>query len=74
MVTVATEKIDFTKPIPSGTIIEIVGNILHVGNTSLKVEVNIYIEQMYNDFKEKAITGVFTFVSVDENKKPLKII
>jgi len=36
MVTVSSDRIDFTKPIPSGTIIELVGKIIHIGNTSFE--------------------------------------
>src|ERR1700710_92565 len=54
MVTVSSDKIDFKKPIPAGTIIELVGSVSHVGNTSLKVDVDIYIEQMYAEGRELA--------------------
>ena len=74
MVTVSSDKIDFNKPIPSGTIIELVGKVLHIGNTSLKVLVEIYVEEMYSFSREKAITGTFTFVAVDSNKRPVKIM
>jgi len=74
MVTVSSDKIDFNKPIPSGTIIELVGKVLHIGNTSLKVLVEIYVEEMYSFSREKAITGTFTFVAVDSNKHPVKIM
>lgn len=74
MVTVSTEKIDFNKPIPGGTIIELMGRVISVGNTSLKVEVKIYVEEMFNENRYEAVTGIFSFVSIDENKKPLKII
>jgi acyl-CoA hydrolase len=74
MVTVSSDKIDFNKPIPSGTIIELVGKVQHIGNTSLKVLVEIYVEEMYSFSREKAITGTFTFVAVDSNKHPVKIM
>lgn len=74
VVTVSSDKIDFTKPIPAGTLIELIGRVTHVGNTSMKVQVEIYIEQMYSTHREKAISGSFTFVAVDEHKKPLKIL
>jgi len=74
MVTVSSDKIDFKKSIPAGTIIELIGRISHVGNTSLKVNVEIYIEQMYAEGRELAIHGSFTFVAIDENKKPVKIV
>jgi acyl-CoA hydrolase len=73
-VTVSSDKIDFTKPIPAGTIIELIGTITRIGNTSLDVKVEIYIEQMYTNHREKAISGNFTFVALDENKKPIKIL
>ncbi len=74
MVTVSSDRIDFTKPIPAGTIIELIGRVSSVGRTSLKVEVEIYIEEMYNHNREKAITGSFTFVAIDENKKPVSVL
>lgn len=74
MVTVSSDRIDFNKPIPAGTIIELIGQIKSVGRTSLKVKVDIYIEQMYATKREKAITGMFTFVAIDENKKPVVIV
>ena len=73
MVTVSSDKIDFTKPIPAGTIVELVGTVTYVGNTSLKVQVDVFIEQMYSDHREKAITGVFTLVAVDEHKRPIPV-
>ena len=74
VVTVSSNKIDFTKPIPAGTIIELVGKVVHVGNTSLKVSVEIYIEEMYADGREKAISGEFTFVAIDEHKQTMKVL
>ena len=73
VVTVSSDRIDFTKPIPAGTIIELVGKVIHIGNTSLKVSVEIFIEEMYSEGRDKAITGTFTFVAIDENKRPIKI-
>ncbi|MCO5258974.1 MAG: acyl-CoA thioesterase [Crocinitomicaceae bacterium] len=74
MVTVSSDRIDFKMPIPSGTIIELVGKVTYLGNTSLKIRVDIYIEQMYENKREKAISGDFTFVAVDSEKRPVKIV
>ncbi|HLT65175.1 MAG TPA: acyl-CoA thioesterase [Flavobacterium sp.] len=74
MVTVSSDKIDFNKPIPAGTIVELIGKVIHVGNKSLKVGVEIYIEEMYSDVRYLAINGVFTFVALDNDKKPTKVI
>lgn len=74
MVTVSSDKIDFNKPIPAGTIIELIGTVTKVGNTSIKVRVEIDIEQMYSDHRENAISGEFTFVAIDENKQPVPVL
>jgi acyl-CoA hydrolase len=74
MVTVSSDRIDFKMAIPHGTIIELVGHVVHVGTTSLKVEVDIYVEQMYDTHREKAISGSFTFVAIDDQKRPTKIV
>lgn len=74
MVTVSSDRIDFKKPIPHGTIIELIGKVTYLGTTSLKVRVDIFIEEMYSTVREKAITGEFTFVAIDENKKAIAII
>ncbi len=74
MVTVSSDRIDFKKPIPAGTIVELIGKVSYLGNTSIKVRVEIYIEQMYSDHREKAVSGEFTFVAIDENKQPAKVL
>lgn len=74
MVTVSSDRIDFTRPIPHGTIIELIGTVIHVGKSSLKVEVDIFVEQMYSTHREKAISGTFTFVAIDDQKRPTQIV
>jgi acyl-CoA hydrolase len=74
MVTVSSDKIDFTRSIPAGTIIELIGKVIHTGKTSVRVSVEIYIEEMYSFVREKAISGTFTLVAVNENKRPVPIL
>lgn len=73
VVTISTGQVDFKRPIPSGILVELVARVVKVGRTSLKVEVNIFLEELYSDKREKAITGHFNFVAIDENKKPTPI-
>lgn len=74
LVTVSTEKINFTHPIPSGTIIELIGKVIRVGTTSLTVNVSIFLEDMYSEGREEVIHGQFNFVAVDDQGKPVKIL
>lgn len=73
VVTVSSDRINFNRPIPAGKIIELIGKVVKVGRTSLSVSVEIYIEDMYSDDREQAITGTFTLVAIDENKRPVRI-
>ena len=74
MVTVSSDRVDFNSPIPSGTIAEFVAQVYEVGNTSLKVKVEIFLEEMYSDKRFKAIEGSFTFVAIDEHRKPTRVL
>ena len=74
VVTVSTDKIDFSTPIPQGPIIELVARVHKVGRTSCVVKVAIFMEDMYSYKRNKAVTGLFTFVAVGEDKKPIAIM
>lgn len=74
LVTVSSDRIDFKHPIAAGSIVELVGRVVHVGNTSLKVEVQVFVEDMYSASREHAIQGVFSFVAVDENMRPVPVL
>ena len=74
VVTVSTDKIDFTEPIPQGSLVELIANVIKVGNTSCVVQVDIFMENMYEEGRKKAVTGLFTFVAIDDNKNPVKMV
>ncbi|MHA6494260.1 acyl-CoA thioesterase [Pseudomonas borbori] len=74
LVTVSSDRIDFNHPIPAGSIVELVGRVIKVGNTSLKVEVEVFVESMYQDGRERAISGVFSFVAIDDKQKPVPVL
>ena len=73
MVTVSSDKVDFTHPIPGGTLVELTGNVVRVVTTSLQVRVELYVEQMYSEERQLAVTGLFTFVAVDEHRRPVPV-
>ncbi|TDO94942.1 acyl-CoA thioesterase [Flavobacterium sp. 245] len=74
VVTISTGQIDFKKAIPAGTLIELVAKVDSVGRTSCKIHVDIFMEQMYSELRETVVSGTFSFVAVDENKKPVPIL
>ncbi|MFE1814848.1 acyl-CoA thioesterase [Metapseudomonas otitidis] len=74
LVTVSTDRIDFKHPIPAGSIVELIGRVVKVGNTSLKVEVEVFVEGMYEAGRERAISGAFSFVAIDDDKRPVPVL
>ncbi|WP_062058967.1 acyl-CoA thioesterase [Aquimarina longa] len=74
MVTISTDKIDFEKPIPEGTIVELIARVTEVGKTSCLVKVDIFKEDMYSYDREIAVSGHFKFVAIDNDKKPINIL
>ena len=72
-VTVSCDRIDFKNPIPADTLVELIGKVKDVGNTSLKVSIDVFVEDMYNESREKAVSGDFTLVAIDKDKKATRI-
>ncbi|HAG38368.1 MAG TPA: acyl-CoA thioesterase, partial [Pseudoalteromonas sp.] len=64
----------FKEAIPAGTFAELIAKVVHVGNTSLKVDVDICLETMHKDDKHSAISGSFTFVAVDDDHRPTPVV
>lgn len=73
-VTASLDQINFKKPIPEGTIVELIAQVVHVGRTSMRIQVDVFLEYMHQDGREKAITGTFTFVALDDQKQPVPIV
>jgi len=74
VVTISTGKIDFKKPIPYGTIAELVGTVKNVGAVKLEIKVQIFIEQKYTENRELAVEGSFFFAAVDDDNQPVKLL
>ena len=72
-VTVSCDRIDFKNPIPADTLVELIGKVKYVGNTSLKVSIDVFVEDMYNESREKAVSVDFTLVAIDKDKKATRI-
>jgi acyl-CoA hydrolase len=74
MVTIKSDKVDFKHPIPAGSIIELIAYVKSVGRTSLVVHVDIFLEEMYAEKRHKVIEGEFTFVAIDDDKRPIPVL
>ncbi|MEZ0611486.1 hotdog domain-containing protein [Fibrella sp. WM1] len=46
MVTISSDSLNFTMPIPAGTLVELISRIEQIGRTSLKITVSIFVEDV----------------------------
>jgi acyl-CoA hydrolase len=53
---------------------ELIGKVKTIGSSSLKIEVDVFVEETYREHRGKAVSGAFTFVALDERRKPAKIL
>lgn len=72
-VTVYVGGIRFLKPISIGEVIKINAYVIHTGNTSIHIAVDVYSRNFSQKEFEKKTHCVIVFVSVDENGKPIRV-
>lgn len=69
----SSEQVDFIRPIPTASLIELVGRVEKVGNTSVGIRVDVFLEKMLEEGRDKAVTGSFTLVAINEHHRPVKL-
>ena len=72
-VTVSVDNIQFLSPLKSGTIAEITGKIVNVSYAKIEIKVEIFVEEIYETNRYKAIDALFVFACIDDNHKPVRI-
>ncbi len=72
-VTAGIEKMSFLKPVQVGELVSFYAKIIHYGNTSIKVEIEVWSYSPVLKEENKVTDGVFVFVAVDETRSPIKI-
>lgn len=77
MATVAVNSFVFKKPVFVGDLVSVYGTISRVGNTSLTVSLEVYAERrMIGEFTEEVVKvteAEFTYVAIDDNRRPRPI-
>ncbi|ULT40314.1 acyl-CoA thioesterase [Niabella defluvii] len=68
------EQVEFIRPVPAASLVELIGYVEKVGNTSLRIHVDLFLEKMLEEGREKVVSGSFTLVAINEHHKPVKII
>lgn len=71
--TIAIEAMRFLKPVYVGDEVSLYAEILHVGRTSMRIEVEAWRRSREGEEVEQVTEGVFTFVAIDAYRKPRPI-
>jgi acyl-CoA hydrolase len=74
MVTVICDKIRFRIPVTEGKTLRIVGKVISAGVIKAVIRVEVWIKDDTVLNRKCAVEGQFTFVAVDEEGKPARII
>jgi acyl-CoA hydrolase len=73
-VTASVDRIDFLHPISLGDAVTLTASVNRVFNTSMEVGVEVYAQNFREGTKILTNTAYLTFVSVDNNGKPVTAI
>jgi len=76
-VTVAAESIQFIRPVQVGDVVCCYGRVVHIGNTSVKINLEVWVKPVLRENEErrfKVTEAAFTYVAIDEagNKQPIR--
>lgn len=71
-VTASVDRIDFHHPIKTGNVVTLIASVNCAFKTSMEVGVKVFAESHLAGTKIHTNTAYLTFVSVDENGKPIE--
>ena len=72
-VTASIEHMDFKSGAKNGDMIYIRGHLTYVGNTSMEVRIDSYVESMEDGMRHMINTAFFVMVAIDEDGKPVQV-
>jgi acyl-CoA thioesterase YciA len=68
--TIAVEGMKFHRPVLVGDEVSIFAEVISVGRTSMRIDVEAWRRERSEDAMCLVTEGVFTFVAIDEHRKP----
>ena len=70
--TAVVDMLEFKAPAYANDTICIVGKVTYVGNTSMEIKVDVFVEELTHE-RRLINTAYFVMVTLDENEKPTKV-
>ena len=73
VVTASVDNISFENPIKLGNVVHIEAKVSRSFNSSMEVHMNVWGEDVMQQYKYKSNEAYYTFVALDPNGKPRKV-
>jgi acyl-CoA thioesterase YciA len=73
VVTVAVDSMVFHAPVNVGDVVCCYANTVKQGNTSIAIKIEVYVMKRFQKERVKVTEGVFTYVRINEDGKPIPI-
>ena len=70
VVTASVDNISFENPIKLGNVVHIEAKVTRSFNSSMEVHLNVWGEDLTQQYKYKSNEAYYTFVALDPNRKP----
>ena len=70
VVMASVDRTDFRKPVPQGTLAEVIARVVERGTSSIVVEAELFSENFRTGTRESCVTGRFTMVTVGPDGRP----
>ena len=72
-VTVAVDAMEFLLPVLVGDVICCYCRTVKIGNTSMTVDVEVWVSRQFEHDRIKVTEGRLTYVAIDATRRPIKI-
>ena len=72
--TVAIDKMFFLRPVFVGDLVCCYANVAKTGRSSITIDIQVWARRMRIGAFEQVAEGVFTFVALDESRRPKAIV
>ncbi len=73
VVTISVDAMKFIRPVRVGDVLEVYTEVESVGRTSMKIHVEAWARRFQTDIHEKVTDANFTFVAIDDDRRPMPI-
>ena len=72
-VTIAIDKMKFVKHVSIGELVKIYTRVEKIGNTSITIFIEAHVDRLNSNPEIEVTNGLFTYVKIDEHRKPITI-